>query len=100
MKILKQKIKREDGTVLNEITHIYAENGYFTENGNKTGVHIEFSDASLIDKYTEIKDDKIPCCVIPDSLPDIIVLDSVLDEELPAEEALKELQEVIENEEI
>jgi hypothetical protein len=100
MKILKQKIKKEDGTVLNEITHIYAEDGYFTENGKITGVHIEFSDASLIDRYTEVKDDKAATCVIPDSLPDIIVLDSELDEELPAEEALKELQEVIENEEI
>lgn len=99
MIILKQNYKNENNEVIFEQIHIYSENGYFYKNNKKTGWHIAIGTTDSADKYEE-RIEPGTFHSVPESLPDVVVIDLPTDEEIPAEEALKELQEVIENEEI
>lgn len=100
MIILKQNYINTNNEVLFEQAHIYSENGFFFKNGFQCGWHIALGSGDNIENYKEQKIEGVAHAV-PASLPDVIIeIDENADEEIPAEEALKELQEVIENEEI
>ena len=92
MIVLKQKYYSDDETrsIDREITHIYAEHGYFKEKiGRKkraSGWHIQLGTSDSIDNYTEVEEEGIDhTSDIPETLPDICV-HIMSEEELKAEE--------------
>lgn len=88
MKTLTQHIKQDDGTEY-DVTHIYAESGYFVEKATKkkdrspVGWHIQLGTNDSAENYIEVADEN-EIHMIPDSLPELYV-HVVTQEEIEAE---------------
>lgn len=95
MKTLTQHIVQDNGTEY-DITHIYAESGYFVEKSKKkadrspVGWHIQLGTNDSADNYVEVPDEN-EVHIIPDSLPPLYV-HVVTEEEIEAEIKAAELE--------
>lgn len=83
---LTQRVLKEDGTLLNTLTHIFATTGTFKGKNNlPAGWHIQLGTYDSADNYTEYPDPANPH-EVPDTMPDIIIPDEEPDPEADATE--------------